>query len=232
MNLVALDPSIISTAVNVNGKMLNYCRESTAYGKTGMSKWFKLCEQHIDYKFINLRRYESYSEGELIKMSDYDLVTNQIISDILDNINPNEETKVAIEGYSFGSEAGDLIDLVTFGTLLRRKIMERVSADLLVISPLSLKLEACKLTYQPIDVGKKKPKLEWRNNEGTSGGKFTKTDMFKAIIENNNFTDSYSTFLKTISGDVLCNKDIKKPLEDCNDAHLLYLHLKSIHNVK
>ena len=44
MNIVAIDPSLISTALVVNGKMINYCRESKVYGKTGMSKWFKLDE--------------------------------------------------------------------------------------------------------------------------------------------------------------------------------------------
>ncbi len=231
MNIVSIDPSLISTGLVVsNGKeykMFNYCRESSVYGKKGMSKWFKLCEDHITYRFIKLNRYDSYSEGELIKMSDYDLITNQIIDDIINNIDQAQETKVVIEGYSFGSESGDLIDLVTFGTLLRKKVMENISKNLLVISPLSLKLESCKLTYAPIDVGKKKPKLEWRNKEGVSGGKFTKTDMFKAITENDTLNDKYSSFLKSITEDVLTNKDIKKPLEDCNDAHLLYLYLKS-----
>ena len=48
-----------------------------------------------------------------------------IIDDILQNINPNEESKIGIEGYNFGATVGDLIDLVTFSTLLRKKLFER-----------------------------------------------------------------------------------------------------------
>ena len=46
MNFVALDPSLISTALVVTSgdtfKIYNYCRESSAFGKTGIKKWFKL----------------------------------------------------------------------------------------------------------------------------------------------------------------------------------------------
>ena len=75
-NIVAIDPSLISTALVVktpnNFKMFNYCREKDAYGKKSMNKWFKICEQHIEYKFIEYREFKDYSEGEITKLKDYE----------------------------------------------------------------------------------------------------------------------------------------------------------------
>ena len=55
MNFIGLDPSLISTAMVVNGKLFNYCREKDAMNKSGLSKWFKYCEDKINLKFINYR---------------------------------------------------------------------------------------------------------------------------------------------------------------------------------
>ena len=52
MNFIGIDPSLISTAVVVNGDITNYCRESAVYTKSGMSKWFKSAEQYCNYKFV------------------------------------------------------------------------------------------------------------------------------------------------------------------------------------
>ena len=90
MNIVAIDPSLISTALVVSSgdtfKMYNYCRESSAFGKTGIKKWFKMSEQYVTYKFVEYREFEDYSEGEITKLKDYDKITDDIIDDVLDNI--------------------------------------------------------------------------------------------------------------------------------------------------
>ena len=233
-NIVALDPSLISTALVVSSgdtfKMYNYCRESSAFGKTGIKKWFKLAEQFITYKFITYREFKDYSEGELTKLKDYDKITDEIISDILSNIDNSKPTKIGIEGYSFSSTAGDIIDLVTFSTLLRKKLFDQISEDITVMSPSTLKLESCKLTYPPIvtETGKKvkKVKIEYRNNLGMSGGSFTKTDMFMAIVENNEMQDFWTKHCKLVKSDVLGIATIPKPYEDANDAFLIYNVLK------
>jgi hypothetical protein len=233
-NIVALDPSLISTALVVSSgdtfKMYNYCRESSAFGKTGIKKWFKLAEQFVTYKFITYRDFTDYSEGELTKLKDYDKITDDIISDILSNIDLSKPTKIGIEGYSFSSTAGDIIDLVTFSTLLRKKLFDQISEDITVMSPSTLKLESCKLTYPPIvtETGKKvkKVKVEYRNNLGMSGGKFTKTDMFMAIVDNNEMQDFWTKHCKLVKSDVLGVATIPKPYEDVNDAFLIYSVLK------
>jgi len=229
-NIVALDPSLISTALVVSSgnefKMYNYCRESSAFGKTGIKKWFKLAEQFVTYKFIEYREFKDYSEGELIKLKDYDRITDGIIEDVLSNIDSSKPTKIGIEGYSFSSTAGDIIDLVTFSTLLRKKLFDQVSEDITVLSPSTLKLESCKLTYPPINIGIKKEKWVYRNSIGISGGSFTKTDMFMAIVENTEMRDFWSKHCKLVKADVLSIATIPKPYEDVNDAFLIYSVLK------
>ena len=233
-NIVALDPSLISTALVVSSgdtfKMYNYCKESKVLGKTGITKWFKLAEQFITYRFIEYREFKDYSEGELIKLKDYDKVTDMIIENILENIDHSKPTKIGIEGFSYSSSAGAIIDLVTFSTLLRKKLFDKVSEDILVLSPSSLKLESCKLTYLPIikEVGKKKirQEIEYRNKSGIAGGKFTKTEMMMAIVENDKNDDYWTKHCKSSQTEILAGKNIPKPHEDINDAFLIYMVLK------
>jgi hypothetical protein len=230
MNIISIDPSLISTALivfsNNNFKIFNYCRESSSFGQKGFKKWYKLCEEYVNYRFVDYRKYKNYSDGELVKLKDYDKITDMIISDILNNINKEEDIQIGIEGYSFSSNDNSLIDLVTFSTLLRKKLFDTVSENIIVLSPSTLKLEACKLTYQPTikTIKSKKERIEYiyKNNSGISGGRFTKTDIYKSIIENENLTDYWATHCKKISADIeICSK-INKPYEDINDAYLIF----------
>lgn len=233
-NIIAIDPSLISTALIVSSgdsfKIYNYCRESDAYSKKGMTKWFKSAEQYVDYKFVKYREFKDYSEGELTKLRDYDRIIDQIIEDILINIDVKLETKIGIEGYNFGAQVGDLVDLVVFSTLLRKKLYDKISQDITILSPATLKLESCKLTYPPIikEVGGKNPRQEyiWRNKIGMPGGKFTKLDMYYAIIENDNLNDYWSKHCKLIKDDITSITKIPKPYEDVNDCWFLYNIIK------
>jgi hypothetical protein len=235
-NIVALDPSLISTALVISSgdtfKMYNYCRESSVFGKTGIKKWFKLAEEYVTYRFVNYRPYKDYSDGEITKLKDYDKVTDDIISDILANIDPKLPTKIGIEGFSYSSKNGDIIDLVTFSTLLRKKLFDKVSNDIMVLSPSTLKLESCRLTYPPIvtETGKKvkKVKTEHRNNLGLAGGSFTKTDIFLAIVENNIWDDYWTKHCKLVKSDVLLVSTIPKPYEDINDSFIIFKYLSNL----
>ena len=130
-NLIGIDPSLISTGMVVNGKIFNYCRESDATNKSGLSKWFKLCEGKVELRFIKYREFENYSDGELTKLKDYDHITDMIISDIENNIDKSLPSKVALEGFNFGAQVGDLIDLVAFSTLLRKKIYDYITREMI-----------------------------------------------------------------------------------------------------
>ena len=237
-NIVAIDPSLISTALVVsspnNFKMFNYCKESKVYNKKGLAKWFKMAEEYIIYRFIDYRDFNSYSEGELIKLKDYDKVSDMIIKDILDNIDSTIPTKIGIEGYSYSSDAGAIIDLVTFSALLRKKLFDKVSEDIEVLSPSTLKLESCKLSYKPIlkESGKKVKKIteEYRNPLGIPGGKFTKLDMYHAIIDDTNYNDPWSKHCKSIIEDIKGVSVIPKPYEDMNDGFILFKYLSKKFN--
>jgi hypothetical protein len=226
MNFIGIDPSLISTGMVVNGKLFNYCRESDATNKSGLNKWFKYTEGKLTLRFVNFSSYEDYSEGEIVKLNDYDKITTQIIKDIQDNINKDEPSVVAIEGYSYSSEVGYIIDLVTFSTLLRKKIYDYITKDILVLSPSSLKVEACKLTYTPINEGKKKEKWVYKNNDGVSAGSLTKHGMFLCIAENNELNDEWVKLCKSLKSDIMSIGKVPKPFEDCCDAFLLYSIIK------
>jgi hypothetical protein len=233
MNYIGIDPSIISTAMVINGRVFNYCRRSDAIKEKSIdsyTKWFDLCKDHVTYRYINLDYVEGYSANEIQKMRCYDAVSDMIIQDILDNIIKDEPIKIAVEGYSYSS-TGDIIDLVTFSTLLRRKLLT-ITEDIIILTPSTLKLESCKLTYKPIEkkIGGKKPRTEfiYRSALGIAGGSFNKVDIFLALVENENNNDRYCTFLKEHKMSIMFLKSIKKPLEDCNDAYTLYLYLRKI----
>jgi hypothetical protein len=234
MNFIGIDPSLISTAVVINGEIINYCKESKATNKKGLSKWFKSADPFCSYSFIEYRDFENYSEGEITKLKDYDSITDQIIDDILSKINRIEETWVGIEGYNFGAQVGDLIDLVTFSTLLRKKLFDKVTENIEVLSPTSLKLESCKFSYKPTikEIGKRKKRIveEFKNNLGIPGGKFTKREMCLAIIDNEDVCDDWSKYIKSIKKEIMEGKNIPKPHEDINDAWFLYHILKKKHS--
>ncbi len=87
---------------------------------------------------------------------------------------------------------------------------------------MSLKSAAAKLTYPAIEKGKKVKKYEYRNFEGVAGGKFTKHEMLKSLIENPSLKGEWIKLLKEHSKELLEMKHIPKPFEDINDAKLMY----------
>jgi hypothetical protein len=239
-NVVGLDPSLISTAMTIEGenglKFYNYCRESDATNSKGLAKWFAYFDGIIDYRFIKFRHFNNYSEGEMIKINDYRAIVNMIIQDIKDNIDPNLPTKIGIEGLSLGSKTGDRSDLCAFSTILRIELFDKISSDILILPPSTLKVESCKMTYPaPIPaLGKngkpKKEKLIYRNNDGVAAGGLTKNGIFLCIVENDNFVDKYSMMCKTLKTEIMSLSKIPKPIEDISDSVEIYYYLKSVLN--
>lgn len=221
MNLIGIDPSINSTAVVANDKIFIHTTDSAVYTKKGnYTKWFGYCENLVNIQTISFSTHKDYSKLEILKLIDYDTITTEIVNNIkvvLDDC----PTKVYIEGYSYSSVSGDLIDLVTFSTLLRKKLYEHITKDIKVIAPSTLKKETAILTYNPINEGKRKEKWVYRNNEGVAGGNFKKPEMYKAIVENDDFKDEWANHLREIYDEVSSLKSIHKPYDDINDAYLL-----------
>jgi len=228
MNIVTIDPSLNCTAVVINDKKVIYAKEE--YGvseKTGcLKKWFELCEPLITYRWLNYVKTKNHSDQEIIKLNQYTELVNLIINDIKQNINPDEETIVGIEGYSYSSKVGPLIDLVTLSTLLRFHILSHITKNVIILQPSRLKLEAAKLTYTPIEKGVKVKHYEYRNHQGVSGGKFKKPEILMALVDNPQLNCEWVNFLRLNKDDILSLNGIPKPIEDMNDAKIFYEILK------
>jgi hypothetical protein len=234
MNIVTIDPSLSCTAVCVNGKFFVYATTPTARNKPTtknpdgtMKKWFTDMEPYVEaYAFFDpTDKKLPYSRREFAKLALYDKITDTIIRDIYNNLKPGQQgTIVCIEGYSYASTSNTLIDLVTFSTLLRSKLILDRRYTGVVLSPPSLKLKACLLTYPEEKFNEKGKKLPFSNHDGISGGKFTKHDMMKALLDNDRLShDRYVNFLRNDCKDELMGKKtIPKPVEDVTDAKLMY----------
>lgn len=226
MNIISIDPSLTSTAVCVNGeKFFIYTPEKNAYNKSGLKSWFKKIEHLINIRTIPVPKYDTYAEEQISKLETYQKVVDMIINDIKSCVDVCEETIIAIEGYSYSSSVGPIIDLVTFSTLLRSELRKHVSSNLKVFSPKNVKLEVCKLVYPPTikKEGKRviREVIEYRNYDGVAGGHFTKTEILKAINESS-WSDKWTKYVKDNFVELSEVKNVPKPHEDFNDSIVLY----------
>lgn len=210
MIIIGIDPSLNSTAISVykNGMfyVYNYTNKDIKY------KWIKEINNYVNFKFHEYNdETESFSESETEKIKIYDIVTDKIFNDIKEI--SDQQTEVFIEGYSYSSAQGRLIDLVTFSTLLRIKLVKH-GINLNVIPPSTLKKTIAEQVY-PLD-----KKGIPRDENDKAGGSFDKKDMMKCLIKLN-VNCSYIDYLKTNKDILLKPKNIPKPFDDCNDAMLL-----------
>lgn len=223
-HIICIDPSLSCTAVVVNDHKAVFTTEQTAFTKNHqMVKWFTACEPYADFFYHNFDKSKmAFTDSELSKFISYDQITTNIINYIKSKVVYRGfmgPCQAYIEGYSFSSTAGPLIDLVTFGTLLRYKLYTQITPDIRVIAPSELKLYAAKLTYPMVKEGKKEM---YRNREGVSGGGFKKWDMYKALVENTELNCEWVNFLREHAPDIMGKAAVPKPIEDLNDAKLMY----------
>lgn len=217
-NYVGIDPSLTCSAIYINHKPFVYASEETALTKKGnLNGWFQsvndiggVCRTH------SLKSYGSFTDEEISKMITYDAITANIVKDISTNIDRTKDTVCYMEGYSYSSMSGPLIDLVTFGSLLRKRLIDE-NYTLKIIPPQQLKKMSCQMIYPTTKKG------GCRNNEGIAGGSFKKHQMCLSIIEmeQENYC-TWSQYLKSIWADIKDSKKIPKPVEDINDARLLF----------
>lgn len=226
-NYIGLDISKVSTAMVIKTNddyfVFSYNNKKLTY------KWNKLISEKVNIKHYEYLSDDDYSISEIYKLKTFLNIANDITKDILNtiNININNETVIFIEGYSYSKDAGPIIDLVGIGSIIRGKIYEMVPniKQMKIIAPKSLKSQTCEKVYgfEMVDKGKRKPKIVKEintNKEGVRGGDFTKTDMFKAIMDLN-VDWSLMDIYKDMYDDLISLKTFPKPLEDINDAFLL-----------
>jgi hypothetical protein len=222
MNIVTIDPSLVSTAVTINNRPFSIVSANLALNKKNeYTKWFKLSEPHCDIITIdtNYKDESVYSKLEINKLETFQKTAN-IILELLDNhCDDAYSTLVVIEGYSYSSAAGPLIDLVTFGTLVRSVVSKREYTEVVILSPSTVKKLSAQLTYPPTQKGKK---IEYRNNQGIAGGSFKKHDMLNVLLENKEIESKWIDFLRDHQEELLAAKSIPKPIEDINDSMIMY----------
>jgi len=226
MNLIGLDISKISTSmvIEVNKEkeyIFSYNTNKPTY------KWNKSIEN-----IVKIRTYEydntidNYSDLEINKLSIFTKISNDLIDDIVTTIDATKETIIYIEGYSYGKDSSQIIDLVGVGSIIRGKIFESIPniKKIKIIAPKSLKLTSCEMVfgYEMVNIGKKKEKIVKQINtmDGKKGGDFDKKDMFKLILDSKS-NCILDKFYVENTEEILSLKTFPKPLEDINDAWLL-----------
>lgn len=225
MNYIGIDISINSTAIFIetNGieKILSFTnkKDNNIYIK-------ELNKCGVDFTHFERKILKDYTDNELSKMRHYIDISDSIINKILSVIDLTKKTYCQIEGYSFSKNTSSILDIVSLSTLIKSKLLVNIqNIDMTIISPSSLKLEACKMVYKPIDVGRKKPKYEYKNNLGISGGSFKKHDMYRAVIDGKiecmiyDFLNDYIHILEMAK--------IPNPIEDIIDSIFACKILKS-----
>ena len=224
---IGIDASKISTAMCLDDKLFSYTTEKDS------NKWVKATNDIINYRHINYqyREIEDYSKREISKLHEFDGVSDQIINDILDNGKLLESINIAIEGYSYSSDTGHIIDLCEFTAILKHKILKRLQGYVLVeiISPLALKTRSCELVYPPkIElVGKRviKEKKSIVNSKGKLGKDFDKWDMFYCFLDSN-ISSKFKDYLNFYKNEITGLKKLPKPFDDLIDSIFLKYSFK------
>lgn len=215
-NFIGIDISLNSTAVFVENDFGKFILSFT--NKKDNNIYIKELDRY-GVRFFHFTRVvsEDYSENEILKLKHYNYISKLLTEEVIKLIDTSKKTYCGIEGYSFSKNTSSILDIVSLSTLIRSELMKCISdIDITIISPSTLKLEACKLAYKPIDVGVKKPKLVYINNEGISGGSFKKPQMFRAIIEGKIDTPIYDMLVSY--KDLMDRDKIPNPIEDIIDA--------------
>jgi hypothetical protein len=227
MNIIGIDSSKVSTAMAIKSNkgefLFNYTTKKEGY------KWIKQTNHLVKYYHFETKEdknIDTYSDSEVKKLIAFSKVSNEILKDVLEHIDKDDETIIRIEGYSYGSTAGDIIDLVGIGQSIRLKIVEKVPniSKIEIIAPKRLKTLCCEFAYgEPTQaVSEKTGKLlkKWipsRNNMGIVGGDFTKHEMFESM-KDCDLDSPLKEFYKDNYENIYNMKTFLKPFEDINDS--------------
>lgn len=229
MDIIAIDPSLTCTAVVINNlKFVYVARHVACTGSGCLKRWFREVAPNINLRLFDLKYVTdlTYTDHEILKFKRYSNIINHIVADIQANCGNIASAKLAIEGYSYSSSSGPLIDLVTFGTILRSSLFMAGIEDINIIPPQELKVKSAMLTYG----WSKTRKNKYTNSDGKAAGSFTKHDMMKCLLDSDDH-DEWTNKIGEHKDEILSLKSIPKPIEDINDATLLYRWLLSIGNI-
>ena len=232
MIFIGLDVSKISTALCIEKDDIVKLYSYTT--KKANNIWVKDTNDFINYRHIEYKYKEEidYSKSEIIKITEFDAISDLIINDIFENIKILDSVSIGFEGYSYNS-VGPIFDIIEFTTILKHKLLNKLNkikySDILIVSPLTLKMECCKMVYKPrIETkGKKiiKQIIHHENNKGKNATNFDKWDMFHALIESN-INMKLKDWCEEYITEITKGKEVPKPLDDAIDSVFIVEILK------
>jgi hypothetical protein len=149
MNFVAIDFSLNSPGICIyNDETNKFHFISYIKEKNGTKKEQKLQEEIGMLDDVTLVKQpdfsvsKEYSSKELLKIRRYDIMSNQIISLILNECTDGSGFIIAFEGSSYGSKMGtnNLIDMAAAAAILKMKMLSVLKpSDILTVAPTSIK---------------------------------------------------------------------------------------------
>jgi Holliday junction resolvasome RuvABC endonuclease subunit len=199
--IVGIDFSINSTALAIKLQDDKFLLFSFVPNYNPKLKGFHLHKILDESKTITINSYNKDNlikdaiVDQSIKLKNADELSNEII-DIFNYIGIIP-TEIRIEGFSFGSKGNSFIDMITFNTFLKVKLIQKFGHIIRVISPKSIK------------------------KAYTGNGNASKCDMLRSFMEKSDskLRKEIEKLNIVIEGDF----NIQKPLDDLVDAIALTL---------
>ncbi len=210
MNYIGIDCSLTSTAICIEDNDKEYYYN---YNTKPINKWGKIISPICTHVNVYYSEHEEYSESEYHKVVDYTNSVGKMMNDFGDKI---PGSKIGMEGYSYASAAGPLIDLVTLGSALRHYTIVRNPHTISIKAPMTVKVETCRIAYNILS------KKVYRNLDGIAGGSFTKHQMLESLIYYNEHKTNKSPLYKLLNpyaDELLHLNKIPKPIEDIVDSY-------------
>ena len=142
MNFIAIDFSITSTAVCISTpEKIHWFNFAS---NLDLNKKAFRVHKDLEDLGLNMIGYErnkpkdlTYTQEQSFKINNANHLSLKIINAIGPYI--DEDTIFGIEGFSYGSKGNSFIDLITYNTFLKSKILRVSNNDLLVLAPKTIK---------------------------------------------------------------------------------------------
>lgn len=132
-------------------------------------------------------------KDQTVKMKNADYLSDAIMNAITPHV--KEIPQIRIEGFSFGSKGNSFIDMISFNTFLKVKMIQRWGHVIKVISPKTIK------------------------KMFTGNGNASKCDMMRHFV--NNYNNPLSDLINKLNFVQEGEFKIKKPLDDIIDSFAL-----------
>jgi hypothetical protein len=199
--IVGIDFSINSTAIAIKTPKDKFLLFSFVPNYNPKLKGFQLHKSLDESKTVTITSYNKDNlikdaiEDQAIKLKNADALSDEIIE--IFNYTGIVPTEIRIEGFSFGSKGNSFIDMITFNTFLKVKLIQKFGHIIRVVSPKSIK------------------------KAYTGNGNASKCDMLRSFMEKSD--SKLKKEIEKLNIVVEGEFNIPKPLDDLVDAIALTL---------